>query len=155
MLLLDGHADYYRNPFDQDPISWCQSGDDKARCIPPIYYSSVCLRRQQWVFPALQFQQLWRERDIVSATLNLLDLIGSATKFETKDWYFRVHKKQRVAEQPRYLDLTNPLNVQIFLRACSTKNEAELISMSPMEPSRENLWGDERGAWLTELMIEV
>ena len=155
MLLLDGHADYYRNPFDWDPISSWQSDKHKVRCIPPVYYSSVCLRRQQWVFPALQFEQLWRERDIVSATLNLLDLIGSATKLETTDWYFRVHKKQRVAEQPRYLDLTNPLNVQIFRRACSTKNGAELISMSPMEPPRANLFGDEQGPWLTELMIEV
>jgi hypothetical protein len=155
LLLLDSHADYYLNPFDRDPISWWQPGKDKTSCIPPLYYASVCLRRQQWVFPASQFEQLWGEDDIVSATLSLLDLIGAATKLQTSDWYFRVHKKQRVAEQPRYLDLHNPLNVQIFRRACSTNNGAELISLSAMEPPRENLFRDEQGPWLTELMIEV
>src|SRR5205085_133482 len=104
-LLLTTHADFFYNPFE-----WGISPGDMVQHVPPLYYESVCLRREQRRFRKSFFEPAWQEEHILRNTLMLLGILRDAGVEFTK-CYFELFDLPAHLRKPRYLDLSNPLSV--------------------------------------------
>lgn len=154
-LLLIGHGDYYLNPFDQYAVEREAPEGDEVNHLPPLYYGPVCLRREQWAMRRHAFEKICREDDILASTAHLREIIHKASGTETDDWYYREMKVARGGAKPRYLDLCNPLSVNMFRRAIAGWSDDGVVSFARMEPTPDRLYTEEQGRFVTEVMIEV
>ena len=151
-LLLADHADVYINPFEDIPQ---EPFEAEVVHTPALYYGSVCLRRQQWAFARSIFDVLRGEENILSCTVRLRKLVRKNTGCETDEWYIWATRPNKGSTRPRYLDLNNPLSVNLFRKSIAQVSDKAAIIFTPMEPPPQNLFRAEGRPFMTELMIEV
>jgi hypothetical protein len=152
-LLLAGHADYYKNPFNRI----VETGEDGgATYLPGVTYGHLCLRRQQWLFPASTFSKVKEQTDAVQSTLDLREIIFDCAAGREEHWYVRPYIPAiGMFAKPRYLNLANPLSVSVFQHTLSSLTPGTILSLSPMEPPLSGLFEQDGQRYVTELMIEV
>lgn len=152
-LLLAEHGDMYVNLFEQNPI---MIGADKflVNHLPPLYYGSVCLRREQWVFSKSVLNNVCSDDDILTYTAKLREWLHDSIATEEDEMYFRSWSPQD-GSNPRFIDLRNPLSVQTFRRVLLTLPRESMVSFARMEPPVSHLYRQNGLPFLTELMIEV
>ena len=148
-LLLTEHADFFYNLFEPSANS-----GQAIEYVPPLYYKSICLRREQWRFPKTFFDPIWKHTDILRCTLELRKNLREAG-IDFRHSYFQPIDSAVPWHKPRYLDLCNPLSTHIFRRAVRSCSANTMVSLARMEPEPQNLWREGRCSYVTELMIEV
>jgi hypothetical protein len=150
-LLLTEHADCYVNLFEHNPIT---IGSNEFLKIPPLYYGSVCLRREQWAFSKSVLDNVCDHDDILTCTAKLREWLHDNMGTEEDEMYFRSWSPRDVSS-PRYINLRNPLGVQTFRRTLLGLPPDSMISFARMEPPAAHLYLQNERPFLTELMIEV
>jgi hypothetical protein len=148
-LLLTGHADFFNNPFEREP-----SVRHAMEHIPPLYYRTVCLRREQWRFPRAFFDAVWKQEDILSCTISLLSILRDAGLGFTKS-YFELFDPATRQRKPRYFEICNPLGVHVFRRAVRSSSSTTIVSIARMEPPAEHFVREGQCFPMMELMIEA
>lgn len=155
-LLLANHADYYRNPFALNPREETIGNRWGAIVrVPALWCGSICLRREEWRIAATVLGRTLNGNGVVAATVLLRDFLRDLTGRTTNDWYFRAPRVKKGGLKPRYLDLTNPLSVQVLSRDLVALGPEDVVSCSPMEPPVEHLFSAGTGRFTTEVMLEV
>lgn len=155
-LLLADHADAYLIPFANLSLASPRDlpGEREAKHIPALYFGSVCLRREQYVFLQRAFEAICKEDDILVCTVMLREKVHLNTGMEEDEWYFRTIEPGKNSK-PRYLDLRNPLSVHTFRRAVAPLQNGAMIYLARMEPSAAAAFKQGQEAFTTEAMIEV
>ncbi|HKD82624.1 MAG TPA: hypothetical protein VKH81_23240 [Candidatus Angelobacter sp.] len=148
-LLLIGHADFFYNLFERSPAF-----GQAIQHVPPLYYKSICLRREQWRFPKTFFDPTWKHTDILRCTLELRKELREAG-IDFRHSYFQLIDSPVPWHKPRYLDLCSPLGTHIFRRAVRSCSANTMVSLARMEPEPKSLLREGRCSYVTELMIEV
>jgi hypothetical protein len=152
-LLLVGHGDLYLNLFEQNPARM-SGGNESARHIHPLYYGSVCLRREQWAFSKSALESVCGSADILTCTAKLREWLHDTIRTEDDEMYFRSWSLQE-ASSPRFIDLRNPLSVQTFHRTLIGLSPESMVCFARMEPPPAHLYLQNERPFVTELMIEV
>lgn len=152
-LLLAHHGDFYANLFEQNPVAMTNAGESFMH-IPPLFYGSVCLRREQWAFSKPVLADVCSRDDILTCTAKLREWLHEKMSTDRDEMYFRSWS-QRDGSHPRFIDLLDPLSVQTFHRALLALPSDSMVSFAQMEPPASHLYLQNESPFLTELMIEV
>lgn len=152
-LLLAEHGDMYVNLFEQNPIMMGKA-ESLVNHLPPLYYGSVCLRREQWAFSKSVLDNVCSDNDILTCTATLCEWLHDSIGSEEDEMYFRSWSPQD-GSSPRFIDPRNPLSVQNFRRVLLALPRESMVSFARMEPPVSHLYRQNEHPFLTELMIEV
>jgi hypothetical protein len=148
-LLLQDHADYYRNIFathSEQPV---------PRLIehrPALTYGRVCLRRETWLVSCGELltrigrvgvQEWLAFRRWVYENLGVAEL-----------WYYRIISAGRPASKPLFMDVSSLQSLRAFRHALR-KSVHGCAELSKMTPETSGMWQVDGSAYVAELMIEV
>jgi hypothetical protein len=155
-LLLLNHADSYTNPFSALPAAKQNTTSfGTTYHVPALLYGKICLRREEFKVPRSILQKLLEGTDFLATSIRFRDSLHCITGTRTEQWYFRTARVGKAGFKPRYLDLRNPVSVQILSREVAALEEAALVSFSRMDPPIEHLPLQDSHRYTTEFMIEV
>lgn len=150
-LLLVGHADVYRNPFERDGAP---SPTGFVHFDPGLTYGSVCVRRAQWSVRREALDPVCKP-NVMESAIALRDWIHEHLAPEEERWYYRVAGAGRLSHKPRLLDLLDPASASAAVRTFAVLPPDTVLRLTRMQPPVEHLSVGHGGPRFTELMIEA
>jgi hypothetical protein len=161
-LLLVGHADSYRNPFEEVAPTVFSPGERFVRAIPELRFGPICLRRAAWHVAREAVVAALEGAGTLAATARLRRFVGEHCAEGEELWFYAVPGAGRRAAKPRLLDLLDPLSVLAFRRAIATPEGAApgaaagpTVVLTVMRPAPDGLWEHAGDRYAHELMVEV
>jgi hypothetical protein len=155
LLLLD-HADFYENPFEWQSFSLESGSAGPVQHIPGLQYRSVCLRRDQWLFPASEVNRIVARSEALLATVELRDAVHALTGIRSEYWFYKIFKAGKRENKPRFMDLCSPLSVLTLRKMLRSLPPESVLSFTEMRPGPQSgMFFDQGGPVSTEVMIEI
>lgn len=156
-LLLLEHADFYENPFDCPALSAeSHPAVGPVQHVPGLQYRSVCLRREQWLFPASEVNRILARPETLLAAAELRDQVHALTGIRSEYWFYKLFKAGKRENKPRFLDLCSPLSVLTLRKTLRSTLPESVLSFTEMRPGPESgMFVDQGAPVSTEVMIEI